>query len=75
MLSKKVNWPMGAISAASLFTTFTLMVVLKSVGAFSIQGIGSFIIAVAIISIAYGVTAALKGKRNTQAMKPVQASL
>lgn len=51
--------------SASLFTTFTLMGILKVVGAFSITGIGSLIIAAAVAALGYAVMAALKTKPNT----------
>lgn len=48
--------------SATLFTTFTLMAILKAVGAFAVTGIGSLIIAVAVAAIGYAIMAALKSR-------------
>lgn len=50
--------------SAALFTTFTLMAVLNSVGAFAITGIGSLIIAAAVAVIGYAIMAAMKARPN-----------
>lgn len=46
--------------SATLFTTYTLMALLKLAGAFSITGIGSFIIAVVIGAAGYGIWTVVK---------------
>ena len=46
--------------AATLFTTFTIMAILKAVGAFNISGVGSFIIAVVVGAVGYGIMMAMK---------------
>lgn len=58
--------------ACSLFVTFTLMAILRSVGAFKIAGIGSLIIALAVAVIGYAITAAMKSKPNA-AVAPAKA--
>lgn len=50
--------------SVSLFTTFTLMAILKYVGAFNITGVGSLIIAAVVAAAGYAVMAALKSKPN-----------
>lgn len=51
--------------SAALFTTFTIMAILKAVGAFNISGIGSLIIALAVAVIGYAIMMGLKAKPNT----------
>jgi hypothetical protein len=50
--------------SATLFTTYTIMAVLKLVGAFAISGVGSFIIAAAIAVIGYAIMTGLKARPN-----------
>jgi hypothetical protein len=60
--------------SATLFTTFTIMAVLKYVGAFAITGVGSLIIALAVGAIGFGIMTALKSSPNkgeVVAPKPV----
>lgn len=59
--------------SASLFTTFTLMAILKVVGAFAITGVGSLIIAAAVAVLGYAVMTALKARPN--ATQPVTAGV
>ena len=50
--------------SASLFTTFTIMAILKALGAFSITGAGSLIIAAVVAVAGYAVMMALKARPN-----------
>lgn len=49
--------------ATTLFTTFTLMAILKTMGLFAISGAGSFVIMLATAAIGYAVMAALKSRK------------
>lgn len=48
--------------SATLFTTYTVMAILKVTGAFAITGIGSLIIAAAIAVLGYALMASLKSR-------------
>jgi hypothetical protein len=50
--------------SATLFTTYTIMAILKVVGAFNITGIGSLIIAAAVGVIGYAIMTTLKSRPN-----------
>jgi hypothetical protein len=50
--------------SASLFTTFTLMAILKAMGAFAITGAGSLIIAAVVAVAGYALMSALKARPN-----------
>lgn len=48
--------------SATLFTTYTIMAILKAIGVFAISGIGSLIIAAAITVLGYAVMVSLKAR-------------
>lgn len=50
--------------SASLFTTWTIMAILKATGVFAISGVGSLIIAVVVAIIGYVIMSALKARPN-----------
>jgi hypothetical protein len=52
--------------SATLFTTYTIMAILKAVGAFAISGIGSLIIAAAIAVLGYALMTGLKAHPNKE---------
>lgn len=52
--------------ATTLFTTFTLMAILKATGAFEISGMGSFVIMLILTVVCYLVIALLKSRRTAE---------
>jgi hypothetical protein len=59
--------------SATLATTFTLMAILKAAGAFSITGVGSLLIAVAVGVVCFGVSTLMKSRPNA-AVEAVSAA-
>lgn len=49
--------------ATTLFTTFTIMAILKSAGVFGITGIGSFVLMLVVSAVCYVIAAALKFRK------------
>ena len=55
--------------SATLAVTFTIMAIVKSTGAFAITGVGSFVVAVVVAAVCFGVSTMLKSKPNTNEVK------
>lgn len=54
--------------SASLFTTFTLMAILKATGAFAIAGVGSFVIMLVVAGASFGLAYVMKSAPNKGAV-------
>jgi len=53
--------------SATLFTTYTIMALLKVAGVFAISGVGSLVIALVVGVAGYGILTAMKAGKNTGA--------
>lgn len=60
--------------SATLATTFTIMAILKAVGAFAITGIGSLAITIVVAAACFGLFTMLKSKPNSNESKAFAAA-